>query len=185
MTYTKSDKLHRNFIEVTFQECEKDTGKPIKGKYVTYKLRPLRDRHISMLDNWVRQQHIKIVVEATKELDEDTKQELRNTAMLQTTTMSFVSHLGASIMQTPDGVAKLLQAMALDDHPDLEHEELRAMMFNPANVDKVWKEFKVQNNTKDAPGGKSQPLSKAAKKKRTKKKNAKMKKTSKSRKKRG
>ena len=135
MTYTHHDRLVRAPSTLTL------------GKE-TYQLRPLTDKMFTELDRWVRERHVKNAVEACKDLPADARDRMEAHAIKQTLTMTFLSGLGAEIVATPDGVAKLLCVMASEDHPQLKYEEFRALMFEPENVRAVFGKFEELNYDK-------------------------------------
>lgn len=111
----------------------------------TYRMAPLTDRDISELDNWVRSRHIQIAIDAGKDLSDEDRMELKEVAMMQAATLSWMSGMGARLMATVDGMARLCWQGIKTNHPLVSLEDLRAKMFDPVNVDEANRVFEKLN----------------------------------------
>lgn len=168
-------KLTRASIDIELFECN-DEGKVVKPeRLLTYSLKPLRDKHIAELDKWVQSRYIKLAMKAAAELDEEERNEFRLATVQVSMSLTFMSGLGAEQLQTPDGIAKLLQVMAMDDHPELKASALRTMMFHPENVNRCWEKFHELNIKGGAPKTQRKKQVKKKAKKKPTRRNAKKK----------
>lgn len=119
-----------------------------KGKIVerTFNATPLDDVKISELDNWVQARYI-ATARASLSDSATTKEreETLNIAMRTAVELSAFSGLGARMLSTADGMARLVLAMISEKHPNVTFEQLRKLMFSPDNIREANRIFKRLN----------------------------------------
>ncbi len=112
-----------------------------------YLVSPLRDIDLVELDEYVRSVHIQTAVNATLNAPQDAKRIAIERAVDYASSITFMSPQGAAIVKSSDGVARILWQGVKQNHPDMTHAELRALMYSPENVreaNRVFAELNVK-----------------------------------------
>ena len=156
MTTSSTDpRLNGASSPIQLKHTDKETG---EVRTIEYRMRPLSDVDMTELDEWVRSTYI---ANARKSLGADCTQtereETLSLAMTQAVGMSFLSGIGARMMGTVDGVARLVWQSIKAEHPDVTVEMVKGYMFDKANIaegNRKWKELNLGRN-KAASMGKS------------------------------
>ena len=113
------------------------------GSELLIHLRPLTDRDISELDEWVRAQYLKTVRESLRDADDDERAKEMTAASLTALGLSWMSGPGASMIATVDGMAKLVHQSVEED---ISYESLRKLMFSAENVNESRRVFREANS---------------------------------------
>ncbi len=117
---------------------------------VTYKMSPLTDRDIAELDEWVQSRFIRA---ARESLDETTPADIwertMRLAMREALTLSWMRPPASAIFQSIDGLARLAWQSMKRNHPDLSVQNIRHLLFDPQNIDKVQEAFQRANDVGD------------------------------------
>lgn len=101
----------------------------------TWRLSPFTDADIAELDRYVQHRYIQMArdslpPEATKAQREETLAVAMNHAM----GLTFMAGMGAKLMASVDGVARVVWQGLRHNHPHITVEEVRAKLFNPVNL---------------------------------------------------
>ena len=123
-------------------------GEPIETEFL---MTALSDRDMTELDEWVRSRYIDM---ARKSLPSDATQEQREEtmrlAMDRAIGLTFMSGIGARMMATIEGVARLTWQSLRARQPNLTYEQVKAYMFSKENVkcaNERWKELNLGGGT--------------------------------------
>jgi hypothetical protein len=131
---------------------------PIKLGDKLYDVSPLTDKDIAELDAYVRHVHIQTAIEASRGQDDRLTDKLINFAVMQASAITFMSPQGAAIIKSQDGVARILWHGLKHKHPDLTHEQVRKLMYDPSSIkeaNRVFKELNVEPLAEVAAKGKA------------------------------
>lgn len=124
--------------------------KPIKLGGREFLMTRFSDRDISEIDQWLR---ARIIRDARESLDANSthseRAEILEIAMRMAAVTSMYSPIGARMIATVDGMAKMLLQSIHRDHPNETVESLRQLLFDQENLDVVNQEWK-DLNTGDA-----------------------------------
>lgn len=103
----------------------------------------LNDRDISDLTEWVRAQFIRTARTSLEGVtDSALRKETLELAMSKAAKMQWMFGEGASMMATPDGLARIIWQAAKQEHPDLSYDYVRSLMMKPGAVDTVRESLK-------------------------------------------
>lgn len=116
---------------------------PIQIGGQEYLMSPLTDQDISEIDEWLRARVIRAAMQA---IPGNAEAGARDAALAQAMkvamTISWVSGDGPKMMSSVDGIARILWQSLKHRHPKVVYEELRAQMFDAANVAEFNRGFK-------------------------------------------
>jgi hypothetical protein len=143
---------------------------PIKLGSTVYNASPLTDKDIAELDAYVRFVHIQTAIDASKGQPPDMVDRLVNAAVGQASSITFMSPQGAAIIRSQDGVARILWHGLKHNHPELTHEQVRALMYDKttiAEANRVFKELNVEPLAEVAAKGKALAAAQLRRKKST------------------
>lgn len=143
---------------------------PIKLNDKVYNVAPLTDKDIAELDAYVRHVHIQTAIDASKGQEPAIVDRLINAAVMQASAITFMSPHGAAIIKCQDGVARILWHGLKHNHPELTHEQVRAMMYDPSSIkeaNRVFKELNVEPLAEVAAKGKALAAAHSHRKKST------------------
>lgn len=140
-----------------------------QGDDVELLLAPMTDRDMTELDEWVRAEFIR---NARNSLGETAtaaeRQETLTLAMQQSFGLTFISGMGAKMMGTVDGIARLVWQGCKSNHDGLTFEFVKDLMFSQQNVaasNAAWKSLNVpKKGTKK--GNRQAPKNRGRKQKR-------------------
>lgn len=101
-----------------------------------YYLKPLSDRDVVELDDWLRQRHIQLANEVAKTLSKRDGDRIIDIALKQTITMTWQSELGSELLSSLIGVTRLFyQAQAPRTESDrLSFEKCYKLMQDPEAI---------------------------------------------------
>lgn len=112
--------------------------RPLKIGGVEYMASQLSDKDIAELDEWLRARFISM---ARDSLGPDCSQkQIDDTlavAMRDAMGLTWMSGIGARVMASVDGVARLAWQMVHHSHPTVTYEEIRKHMYDPRNMANV------------------------------------------------
>jgi hypothetical protein len=135
-----------------------------------YQMSPLKDRELEEFNNWMRSSYIQMAREAiTPDMSRQEREELLGAAIREARKVSYISPEGREIMQSVDGMARLIWIGIVRNHPALKFEMVREVMVDPdinRELMTVWKEINVGESSQT-------PLGKAARQARKKRDKAK------------
>ncbi len=121
---------------------------PIRLNGTLYNVSPLDDKDTSELDQYVRFIHMETATAAAEKADVRVAQMIVAAAVGQASALSFMSPQGAAIIKSVDGIARILWHGLKHNHPDLTHEQVRALMFNShenrKEANRVFEELNVK-----------------------------------------
>jgi hypothetical protein len=143
---------------------------PIKLGDKLFDVSPLSDKDIAELDAYVRHVHIQTAIDAAKGQDDRIADKVINFAVMQASAITFMSPQGAAIIKSQDGVARILWHGLKHKHPDLTHEQVRALMYDPLTIreaNRVFKELNVEPLAEVAAKGKALEAARLHRKKST------------------
>lgn len=143
---------------------------PIKLAGKLYNVAPLSDKDIAELDAYVRHVHIQTAIDAAKGQDAAIVDRLIAAAVQQASSITFMSPQGAAIIKSQDGVARILWHGLKHNHPELTHEQTRALMYDPMSLreaNRVFKELNVEPLNEVAAKGKALAAARSRKKRST------------------
>lgn len=116
------------------------------------RMSPLTDRDIAELDQWVQ---ARLIQNARKSLPPDATQadrdETLRLAMQESLTVSWLTGVGAKMMLTVDGIARLAWQGVHKNHPDITLDQLQTLMFKEENVKRAYAAFKRANPPASGP----------------------------------
>lgn len=125
-----------------------------ENKEVELLISALTDKDMTELDEWVRSEYIK---NARLSLPANASTEERNETLAlafnQAFGLTFISGLGARMMGTVDGVARLIWQGCLKAQPNITFEFVKSLMFDAKNVkasNDGWKNLNIPNQKKVA-----------------------------------
>lgn len=139
---------------------------PLKLRDLELNLSPLSDKDIEELDEWVQSRFLDRVRVSLKGASPEERRESLEIAMQQSVTLTWMSGLGAKILATVPGMARLVYQSALKRHPNITYEEIRARVVDPEDVERINYKFAKLNGMSATGGPTARPRRKAAKKRR-------------------
>lgn len=123
---------------------------PLRLGKTDYQMSRLTDRDISELDEWVQARFVENARASLKgEKDEALRQETLSIALKQALTITWMSGIGAKMMATPIGMARLVWQCIHKAHPKVTLEQLTEDMFSPENVERARATFAHLNLGKE------------------------------------
>lgn len=124
------------------------------GSPVDLTCSPLTDVKIAEMDEWLQARVIRTAqLSLTPTMTAQERREVLDAAIDRSQGFSITSTEGAKVLATVDGWAQMVWMMVRDNHPDVNVERLRALMFNPENLKEAKRVWAKQNQR----GGKPQP----------------------------
>jgi len=100
----------------------------IGGK--TYRMSPLQDRDVAELDNWLRSRIIRMARDSlAADEPEDMKRITMEAAIRFAQGLTWISGEGAQVMDTIDGISRIVWQGVYHNHPEVSYEEVRRSMF--------------------------------------------------------
>jgi len=103
---------------------------PIKIGDKTYEMRPLTDRDVDEINNWLRSTFIQMARNSfTPDMKAAEREETLSVAMSRARKLSFMSGEGAEVIGSIDGVSRVLWQGCRSKHPTLTFEEFYAEIF--------------------------------------------------------
>lgn len=116
---------------------------------VEFQLSPLTDRDISELDNWLRARMVRAARESLPDdATPEQRQETIGAAVVATAGVCLLSDLCASVMATPDGLARVIWQSVKRNHPGLTPEDVEVLLFKETNaIDEALMAFDLANNS--------------------------------------
>lgn len=125
-----------------------------QGRDIEILVTRLTDVDISELDEWVQSRFVKL---ARASLGDDATQKERDEtlrlAMHEAAGLTWMSGQGAKMMASVDGMARLVWQAARSRQPEIAFERIRALMFNPANVQEAARKLNEMRATMHAQRG--------------------------------
>lgn len=115
------------------------------GKKIELRFAQLSDDDISELDQWVQAKHISTAMKAAEGMNAKDAREVKEIAMQQASTLSWMHGQGARIAATLDGWVRIVLQCTQRYHPDLTHESLRKLLLRPANLESCVATFERTN----------------------------------------
>lgn len=117
----------------------------IGGK--SYHVKPLSDRDIVELDDWLRQRHIKLANDVAKTMSRRDGDRIIELALKQTITMSWQSELGRDLLASLIGVTQLFyQAQAPNVEKDrLTYEQCYKLMQSPEAIQVIHQRLIIED----------------------------------------
>lgn len=121
----------------------------LKGK--DYRISPMTDEDIAYLDKYVRNKHIRGARESLTEDDSEAQRRLtESVALMQASSMTFMSGKGAEIIQGIEGWAQILWCGLRKNHPKLEPSDVARWLVDPETLEDAQKEWKRLNAADEA-----------------------------------
>ncbi len=116
---------------------------------VEYQLSPLTDRDISELDNWLRARMVRAARESLPDdATPEQRQETIGAAVVATAGVCLLSDLCASVMATPDGLARVIWQSVKRNHPGIMPNDVEAALLKESNaIDEALMAFDIANNS--------------------------------------
>lgn len=111
-------------------------------------LSPLTDEDIGALSMWMRSRHIHVATLAAEGLPKAAGDRLIDRAMMQASSMDIMSHTGAMLIATPDGVARLMFQALRRFHPEVTYQQCQKWMLDPKSLAEVNRGFKMVHGLK-------------------------------------
>ncbi len=103
---------------------------------------PLTDRHIVELEKWAQGRLIENARNSlTPGMNQAQRDETMALAMMTSLSVTLRSEIGAAMIGTVDGMSQLVWRMISVRHPEVTIEEIRALMFNPKNIERATEVF--------------------------------------------
>ncbi len=100
-----------------------------------FKMSPLTDEDMGIMDQWVRSRHVRIARDTLPaDADEAQKDRTERIALAQASTMSFTSGTGLSLMLHIDALAQLFWCGIRQYHPDMTPEKVREIILDPESL---------------------------------------------------
>jgi hypothetical protein len=109
-----------------------------------YKAKQLSDADYAELEEWLRQEYLRIVRSACSGSSPQERQEIIDIALTKMVNLSWMSHDALGILSSTNGRAKVAYLMVREHHPNVTIEQLRKTMTNPSNVINVTEAFNTQ-----------------------------------------
>lgn len=132
-------------------------GTPIKLGDTTYLVSPLSDKDLIELDEFVRFVHVNAAVDSAPASMKDRALQI---AIQQASALSFMSAEGAAIIKNHNGVSRILWHGIRHNHPDVTHEQIRALIIKHdvvAEANRVFKKLNVDPLQRLSTGKKAKP----------------------------
>lgn len=96
----------------------------------TFEMRPLTDRDVDEINNWLRSTFIQMARNAfTPDMKSSEREEMLGVAMSKARKLSFMSGEGAEVIGSIDGVSRVLWQGCRSKHPTLTFEEFYGHVF--------------------------------------------------------
>jgi hypothetical protein len=115
-----------------------------EGREVQLNMSPMSDRDIEEMNEWIRARFIQNARNSLAGItDPATREETLAIAMRTASRLQFTNGTGAGMVATPEGMTQLVYLCCRERTANLTYEVVRALMFNPLNVESVnhsWRE---------------------------------------------
>lgn len=128
------------------EELLKRTGRLINLGDLELMSRPLTDEQETELDAFVRSTHIRQTAEASTELPLVLAKMCIEAAVKQSNLMCFDTDEGAALFSTPAGMARLVQVMCSESHPNITVKDIQdRLKIKPELMQDAYRLFQIQN----------------------------------------
>jgi len=135
-----------------------------------FQMSPMTDEDHGIMDRWIQSRHVSMARETLPADAPDKQRELtERVALSQASTMTFMSGAGVLLMKTAEGAAMLFWCGIRRNHPDMTPEDVRALLMQPGNLNKIQAEWNRINNEMSPPSKKKKKAKKKGKRKAIKK----------------
>jgi hypothetical protein len=114
-----------------------------------YLLSPLSAGDISELDNWLRARMVRAARESLPDdATADQRRETIGAAVLATAGVCLLSDLCASVMATPDGLARVIWQSVKRNHPRVTPRRIEVLLLkDDSAIDESLMAFDIANNS--------------------------------------
>lgn len=139
------------------------------GKEVTFLMSPLSDKDLSELTEWVQERYLQTARKSAKNEPREERDRIEQLALATACTLAWTSGIGARMIASPDGMARLIWHGVRKNHPEITVEELRSYMFSAENIRESNRIFRKANDLPEsnAKGGPTSKKSRQADKQRS------------------
>lgn len=111
---------------------------------------PLTDKDIEELNEWVRYRYIRTVRNSLQEGVSDKQYEMEmRIAYQEAASLQWLSGIGAKMMASPDGMARLMYQAC---HKEVDYDTLHKLLFHPENLERSVSLFERLNNQPEKKG---------------------------------
>lgn len=141
--------------EIEFCDRDKD------GKRIVVRLRmsPMTDQDISEMDAWIQARMIRNArASLDPNLSEKEREETMRVAMSTALTLTWMSGIGAKMIGTVDGLARLVWQAIHRNHPDKTVEDIRRLLLTKENIEEANRAFTAANPRPDGVLLKKEPI---------------------------
>ena len=111
------------------------------GERKEFRMSPLVDKDIAEIDEWLQARVIENACNAAANLSPEDAKEIKQIAVQESVTISFLSAQGAKILATVPGMARIAWQSLHKNHPEISVDELAMMLLNPKNVNNLNERF--------------------------------------------
>lgn len=115
-----------------------------------YQLQSLTVKDIEEIDNWLRAKVIRAAAEATVGMDAVLAERVINTAVNNSGRVSMLLPTGIQQLLNPAGMAKMFHVSLVKNHPDLQYDDLVAIMSDPDKMKSAYTQWAAVNNVKSS-----------------------------------
>lgn len=100
----------------------------------TFRMAPLTDADIAELDNWVRVRALRLARESLAEATPAERREIMTLAFETVPSFAFSAGVGAKMMATIDGVARMIWQGVQHCHPEVTVAEIQERILTPETM---------------------------------------------------
>lgn len=126
----------------------KATAAPTTVKIGTeeFKMSPLTNEDMAIMDQWVRSRHVRIARETlSANATEEQKDRTERIALEQASMMTFTSGSGVALMGHLDALSQLFWCSIRRYHPDMTPEKVQELITDPDNLEAFQDEWDRMN----------------------------------------
>ena len=115
----------------------------------TFKMSPLTDEDMGIMDQWVRSRHVRIARDTLPaDADNEQKDRTERIALEQASAMSFTSGAGLALMEHIEALSQLFWCGISKYHPDMTPEKVQEIILDPENLASFQDEWDRMNAKK-------------------------------------
>lgn len=140
------------------------------GEEVEFMMSPLSDKDLSELTDFVQEYYLRMARRSAKNETSEERDRIERIAQREAVTLTWTSGIGAKLIASVDGMARLVWQSVKKLHPDVSVTQLRAYMFSAENIREVNRLFRKANDLSEPGGPKGKKPKRAPRKRSPRKK---------------